>query len=74
MSGIWESSVKPIKYNLCQIVETQFLIFKEVSKLSTQIEGYLNSRPITQISNDPNDLINCLLRWIQAQAISMSFF
>lgn len=74
MGGIWESSVKPIKYNVCQIMATQFLIFKEVSKLLTQIEGYLNSRPITQISNDPNDLMNYLLRWIQAQAILMSFF
>lgn len=52
----WEAGVKSFKYQLQRILETTVLHFQEMTTIVTQIGAYLNSRPISEISADPNDL------------------
>ena len=54
--GLWESSVKAIKYNLYRVIGNTILTYEEYSTLLVQIEATLNSRPLYQMSSDPNDL------------------
>lgn len=53
--GIWEAGVKSMKYHLKRIVGERRLTFEELYTTLTQIEAVLNSRPLTQSSDDPND-------------------
>ncbi|XP_018311206.1 uncharacterized protein [Mycetomoellerius zeteki] len=54
--GIWEASVRSFKAHFKRVVGTTILTIDEMQTLSIQIEVILNSRPITALSNDPNDL------------------
>jgi len=54
--GLWEAGVKSLKYHLRRIVGNVILTFEELYTLLTQIEALLNSRPLTPMSSDPNDL------------------
>ncbi|XP_066585884.1 uncharacterized protein [Prorops nasuta] len=54
--GLWESSVKIFKYHLYRVVGDSLSTYEEFHTLTTEIEGVLNSRPITSLSSDPNDL------------------
>lgn len=54
--GLWEAAVKSFKYQLKRIINDTPLTFEEFYTLLTQIEASLNSRPLCQISSDPNDL------------------
>ncbi|XP_071042571.1 uncharacterized protein [Parasteatoda tepidariorum] len=56
MGGIWEAGVKSVKYHLRRILGHTILSYEEFYTLLVQIEACLNSRPITPISSDPNDL------------------
>ncbi|XP_050531544.1 uncharacterized protein LOC126900111 [Daktulosphaira vitifoliae] len=53
--GLWEAAVKSTKYHLKRVIGLTTLMFEEMTTLLTQIEACLNSRPITELSNDPND-------------------
>ncbi|XP_050528233.1 uncharacterized protein LOC126898336 [Daktulosphaira vitifoliae] len=53
--GLWEAAVKSTKYHLKRVIGLTTLTFEEMTTLLTQIEACLNSRPITELSNDPND-------------------
>jgi hypothetical protein len=57
MGAIWESHVKITKFHLVRMSAHLLLNFEQLSTLLKEIQGLVNSRPITAISNDPNDLI-----------------
>jgi len=54
--GLWEAAVKSMKYHLRRIMGTRNLTVEEFSTLLCQVEAMLNSRPLTPLSDDPNDL------------------
>lgn len=56
MGGLWESGVKAVKSSLRRSIGDQVLDFLELSTVLIQIEGVLNSRPLTPMSNEVNDL------------------
>lgn len=55
--GLWESGVKSCKFHLKRVVGNANLNFEGFSTVLTQIEAVLNSRPISPLSSDPNDLL-----------------
>ena len=54
--GIWEAGVKSTKYHLKRVAGNNVLTFEELYTLLVQIEGLLNSRPLTPLSSDSSDL------------------
>ncbi|XP_076660487.1 uncharacterized protein LOC143363840 [Halictus rubicundus] len=54
--GIWEAAVKSLKHHLVRVMGEALLSFEGLLTLTAQIEAVLNSRPLTPISSDPNDL------------------
>ena len=54
--GIWEAGVKAFKYHLRRVLGDNKLTFEEFCTLATQVEACLNSRPISQLSADPEDV------------------
>ncbi|XP_011694053.1 PREDICTED: uncharacterized protein LOC105453629 [Wasmannia auropunctata] len=55
--GLWEAGIKSTKHHLKRVAGNSLLTFEEFYTLITQIEAVLNSRPLTPMSTDPNDLI-----------------
>ena len=54
--GIWESAIKSFKHHLKRVVSDQLFTFEELNTFVIEVEGILNSRPLTPMSTDPNDL------------------
>ncbi|XP_055615030.1 uncharacterized protein LOC129761337 [Toxorhynchites rutilus septentrionalis] len=54
--GLWEAAVKSLKKHLRSTLGNVILYLDSFLTLITQIESCLNSRPLTQLSADPNDL------------------
>ncbi|XP_065356502.1 uncharacterized protein LOC135950906 [Calliphora vicina] len=55
MGGLWEAAVKSFKFHLKRVAGSHKFNFEEFSTILTQIEGILNSRPISAMSDDPAD-------------------
>lgn len=54
--GLWEAGVKSTKIHLNRVLGNALLTFENFCTVLTQIEAVLNSRPISPLSDDPNDL------------------
>lgn len=54
--GLWEAGVKSVKHHLTRVIGSSRLTYHELETLLVQVEGILNSRPITPASSDPHDL------------------
>lgn len=54
--GLWESAVKSMKYHLYRLVGAQTLLDSDMRTILAQIMAILNSRPLTALSDDPDDL------------------
>ncbi|GFY08245.1 integrase catalytic domain-containing protein [Trichonephila clavipes] len=52
MGGIWEAGIKSVKYHLKRALGRSRLTYEEFETVIIQVEGILNSRPLTPISND----------------------
>ncbi|XP_043474379.1 uncharacterized protein LOC122506330 [Leptopilina heterotoma] len=55
MGGKWEAGVKSVKYHLRRTIGETKLSYEEFTTLLVQIEAVLNSRPLEQLSDDPED-------------------
>ncbi|XP_034935585.1 uncharacterized protein [Chelonus insularis] len=54
--GLWEAAVKSTEKHLLVITKDTILTFEECYTLLSEIEAILNSRPLTPLSNDPDEL------------------
>ncbi|CAH2004053.1 unnamed protein product [Acanthoscelides obtectus] len=54
--GLWEAGIKSVKYHLKRVVGEQHFTFEELYTILVQIEAILNSRPISPLSTNPDDL------------------
>ena len=53
--GLWESGVRSTKAHLKRVIGNATLTFEELTTVLTQIEACLNSRPISFLSDNPDD-------------------
>ncbi|XP_063989968.1 uncharacterized protein LOC135169161 [Diachasmimorpha longicaudata] len=54
--GKWDAAVKSPKYHLKRVLGKTLVTFEELNTTLIQIEACLNSRPISPMSDDPEDL------------------
>ncbi|XP_050313689.1 uncharacterized protein LOC126748481 [Anthonomus grandis grandis] len=54
--GIWESAIKSVKYHIKRLIGESRMTYEQFSTILCEIEAILNSRPLSALSNDPNDL------------------
>ncbi|XP_071580259.1 uncharacterized protein [Temnothorax nylanderi] len=54
--GIWEAAVKSTKHHLRRVIGDATLTYEELSTFLAQVEACLNSRPLSPLSDDSEDL------------------
>ncbi|GFW64709.1 integrase catalytic domain-containing protein [Trichonephila clavipes] len=54
--GLWQANIKSMKRILLRVAKSAIMNFEELTTLVTQIEAVLNSRPLSPLFSDPNDL------------------
>lgn len=54
--GLWEAGVRATKFHFKRVASNSFLNYEEFYSLLVQVEAILNSRPLSPLSSDPNDL------------------
>lgn len=53
--GLWESGVKSTKHHLKRVVGRALLTYEQLNTVLVEIEGVLNSRPLTPVTADTTD-------------------
>ncbi|XP_055585057.1 uncharacterized protein LOC129737915 [Uranotaenia lowii] len=53
--GLWEAAVRAVKHHLRRVVGLDAITAEAMQTVLCQIEGCLNSRPLTACSEDPDD-------------------
>ncbi|XP_037919508.1 uncharacterized protein LOC119656898 [Hermetia illucens] len=56
MGGKWEAAVKSVKYHLQRTIADTLLTYEDFSTFLAQVEAVLNSRPLSALTEDPDDL------------------
>ncbi|XP_057329785.1 uncharacterized protein LOC130670399 [Microplitis mediator] len=56
MGGKWEAAVKSVKHHLQRTISDTLLTFEDFSTFLAQVEAVLNSRPLSALSDDPEDI------------------
>ncbi|XP_046411950.1 uncharacterized protein LOC124175593 [Neodiprion fabricii] len=54
--GLWEAAVKSTKFHLRRVIGDASLTYEEMSTVLSQIEACLNSRPLSALTDDPDDV------------------
>ena len=54
--GLWEAVVKQFKHHFRRVAYDKRFTYAEFETFSVEVEAILNSRPLTQMSTDINDL------------------
>ncbi|GFW94194.1 integrase catalytic domain-containing protein [Trichonephila clavipes] len=52
MGGLWKAGIKSVKFHLKRALGRFRLTYEEFETVIIQVEGILNSRPLTTMSND----------------------
>ena len=55
MGGVWERQIRTIRRVLMGVISQQVLDDEALMTLLTVVEGIINNRPITRLSDDPRD-------------------
>ncbi|XP_033222718.1 uncharacterized protein LOC117176574 [Belonocnema kinseyi] len=55
--GLWKAGVKSFKHHFVRIAENTLLTYEQLHTYVVEIEAILNSRPLTPLSSDPNDIL-----------------
>ena len=56
MGGVWERQIRTIRRILKVLLKEQMVTDEALATLMAEVESIVNSRPITPLSNDSNDL------------------
>lgn len=54
--GVWERQIRSVRKILNSVVKQQTLDEEGLQTLMCEVEAIINSRPLTRVSDDPNDL------------------
>ena len=54
--GVWEAAVRSLKYHIKRIIAEKKLTFEEFTTVLTQIEACMNSRPLTPMSTNSDQI------------------
>lgn len=54
--GIYEAAVKSMKHHLRRVIGARMMESQQLTNLLADIEAILNSRPLTPLSDDPEDI------------------
>lgn len=54
--GIYEAAVKSMKYHLKRVIGARVMEYRQMRTLLCKVEAVLNSRPLSALTDDPNDL------------------